>query len=180
MTQLHPVHIFYVWQMDEKNTVTSQTSYTVELQERTLYEGFCSLEYGPESSFYTTFYFNLSNDGTQFSPQMFMYTSLLVRRFKTFLERSKFLFWQVQIMNWNFKTYNPFWSIWMLYVFFIEHFNVLGLSLIFDMPLMHFQSGYCYINGTCIHSWTFKSNNSCWQCLASSNAIDWTWGMYDP
>lgn len=59
--------------MDEKYTVSSQTSYTVELQERTLYEGFCSLEYGPESSFYTTFHFNMSNDGTQFSPQYTVY-----------------------------------------------------------------------------------------------------------
>lgn len=48
------------------------------------------------------------------------------------------------------------------------------------MQLLYFQSGYCYINGTCIQSGTFKSNDSCLQCLASSNVFDWTFGMYDP
>lgn len=59
--------------MDGNNIETSETSYTVALQERTLYEGFCSLEHGLGLSYYTTFHFNLSNDGTQFSPQYTVY-----------------------------------------------------------------------------------------------------------
>lgn len=48
------------------------------------------------------------------------------------------------------------------------------------ITVMQFQSGYCFINGTCIQSGTLKSNDSCWRCLALSNAFDWTWGMYGP
>eukprot|EP00105_Crassostrea_gigas_P015202 XP_011432123.1 PREDICTED: von Willebrand factor D and EGF domain-containing protein [Crassostrea gigas] len=117
-------------EIDDKNTVTSQISYTVELQERTLYEGLCGLEYGSGSTFYTTFHFNLSNDGTQFSPlyTVYVYQSAC----QTF-----------QNISGNIKV--------------------------------TLQSGYCFINGTCIQSGTFKSNDSCWQCLALSNAFDWTW-----
>lgn len=59
--------------MSENNIITSRISYTVDLQERTLYEGFCGLKYAQESTFYTSFHFNLSNNGTQFSPQYTVY-----------------------------------------------------------------------------------------------------------
>lgn len=53
--------------------MTSVTSYRVKLEERTLFEGYCGLEYGLERSWITTFQFNLSNDGTQFTNSYTVY-----------------------------------------------------------------------------------------------------------
>ena len=43
----------------------------MQLEERTLFEGYVSLQYGQENTWITTFRFNMSNDDTQFSE---MYT----------------------------------------------------------------------------------------------------------
>lgn len=53
--------------------MTSVTSYRVKLEESTLFEGYCGLEYGLERSWITTFQFNLSNDGTQFTNSYTVY-----------------------------------------------------------------------------------------------------------
>nr|XP_022293366.1 von Willebrand factor D and EGF domain-containing protein-like [Crassostrea virginica] len=55
------------------NSVMSATSYSVNLEERTLFEGYCSLQYGPATSWITAFRFNLSNDGTQYSENYTVY-----------------------------------------------------------------------------------------------------------
>ena len=51
----------------------SATSYSVNLEERTLFEGYCSLQYGPATSWITAFRFNISNDGTQYSENYTVY-----------------------------------------------------------------------------------------------------------
>jgi hypothetical protein len=47
--------------------ITSQESYQVQLDARTLYEGACSLLYGNNDTWVTEFVFALSNDGSQFT-----------------------------------------------------------------------------------------------------------------
>lgn len=49
------------------------TSYDTKLEERTMFEGYCSLEYGSGNSWITSFQFNLSNDGTQFTDSHTVY-----------------------------------------------------------------------------------------------------------
>nr|XP_022287798.1 uncharacterized protein LOC111100335 [Crassostrea virginica] len=65
----------YVTRLDlqgnESDTGVSTEFYTVQLEERTLFEGYVSLQYGQENTWITTFRFNMSNDDTQFSE---MYT----------------------------------------------------------------------------------------------------------
>ncbi|XP_065927240.1 von Willebrand factor D and EGF domain-containing protein isoform X2 [Magallana gigas] len=62
---------------NENNTVALSTSYNTKLEERTMFEGYCSLEYGSGNSWITSFQFNLSNDGTQFTDlhTVFIYQS---------------------------------------------------------------------------------------------------------
>ncbi|XP_078340873.1 von Willebrand factor D and EGF domain-containing protein-like [Crassostrea virginica] len=54
-------------QGNESDTRVSTEFYTVKLEERTLFEGYLSLQYGQENTWITTFKFNMSNDNTQFS-----------------------------------------------------------------------------------------------------------------
>ncbi|XP_061171058.1 von Willebrand factor D and EGF domain-containing protein-like [Saccostrea echinata] len=60
-------------ELSETNTVSAQEKYTVNLEERTLYEGYCKLEYATTPSWVTFFTFNISNDGNQFSNSFEVY-----------------------------------------------------------------------------------------------------------
>ena len=75
-------HVFYFnfhplptisFQINGSKFVMSTTSYHVRLEERTLFEGYCSLQYGPESSWITRFQFSLSNDGNHYSENYSVY-----------------------------------------------------------------------------------------------------------
>ena len=60
-------------QINGSRSVLSTTSYNVRLAERTLFEGYCSLQYGLESSWITKFQFSLSNDGNHYSENYYVY-----------------------------------------------------------------------------------------------------------
>nr|XP_022339990.1 von Willebrand factor D and EGF domain-containing protein-like isoform X1 [Crassostrea virginica]XP_022339999.1 von Willebrand factor D and EGF domain-containing protein-like isoform X1 [Crassostrea virginica] len=60
-------------QGNESDTGVSSASYTVQLEERTLFEGYVSLQYSQENAWITTFKFNMSNDDTQFSEMYTVY-----------------------------------------------------------------------------------------------------------
>lgn len=115
---------------NENNTVALVTQYNTKLEERTLFEGYCSLEYGSGDSWITAFQFNISNDGTQFTDSHTVYI------------------YQSACQTFNNDSGNVYFTL---------------------------QNGFCYINGTCIETGTFKSNESCWQCLPLFNTFDWTW-----
>lgn len=68
---LHGCFVFI--QNNENNTVALVTQYNTKLEERTLFEGYCSLEYGSGDSWITAFQFNISNDGTQFTDSHTVY-----------------------------------------------------------------------------------------------------------
>ena len=52
----------------------STIDYEANLQERTLFEGFCPLEYTSDNHWVTEFTFNISNDGSRFTDIYFVYT----------------------------------------------------------------------------------------------------------
>lgn len=52
----------------------SVKEYDVSLQERTLVEGFCPLEYSSNNHWVTEFTFNISNDGSRFTENFHVYT----------------------------------------------------------------------------------------------------------
>ena len=52
----------------------STTDYEVTLQERTLFEGYCLLEYSSDDHWVTEFTFNVSNDGSRFTENFNVYT----------------------------------------------------------------------------------------------------------
>nr|XP_022317659.1 von Willebrand factor D and EGF domain-containing protein-like [Crassostrea virginica] len=60
-------------EINGSKSVMSTTSYHVRLEERTLFEGYCSLQFGPESSWITRFQFSLSNDGNRYSENYSVY-----------------------------------------------------------------------------------------------------------
>nr|XP_022290347.1 uncharacterized protein LOC111101985 [Crassostrea virginica] len=60
-------------EVNEHSFVMSTTSYTVRLEESTLYEGYCSLQYNSDTSWITLFHFRLSKDATQFSETYTVY-----------------------------------------------------------------------------------------------------------
>ncbi|XP_048767376.2 uncharacterized protein LOC125674294 [Ostrea edulis] len=59
-------------EITETKNISSQESYTVSLEERTLYEGYCRLDYSLTNTWSTTFEFKISNDGTQFSEMYYV------------------------------------------------------------------------------------------------------------
>ena len=67
-------HFYYQsLQINGSKSVMSTGSYNVRLEERTLFEGYCRLQYGLESSWITKFQFNLSNDGNHYSENYLVY-----------------------------------------------------------------------------------------------------------
>lgn len=48
--------------------------YVVGLEERTMFEGFCPLEYDTTNHWVTIFSFNVSNDGSRFTENFHVYT----------------------------------------------------------------------------------------------------------
>lgn len=60
--------------MKEDGTSLSVVDYVVSLEERTLFEGFCSLEYEQVNHWVTEFSFNISNDGSRFTENFYVYT----------------------------------------------------------------------------------------------------------
>ena len=61
------------FKINENATVVSVSSYTVHLKERTLFEGYCSLQYAATSPWITEFQFRLSNDGTHYTKSYNVY-----------------------------------------------------------------------------------------------------------
>ena len=62
-----------IFQINENNSVLLTTNYSIEFEERTMFEGYCTLYYGSYSPWITRFLFSLSNDGTQFSESYSVY-----------------------------------------------------------------------------------------------------------
>nr|XP_022309439.1 uncharacterized protein LOC111115119 [Crassostrea virginica] len=58
---------------NENNSVLIATNYSIGFEERTLFEGFCSLYYGSNPLWITKFLFHLSNDGSHFSESYSVY-----------------------------------------------------------------------------------------------------------
>lgn len=52
----------------------SVVDYVVSLEERTLFEGFCPLEYNTNNHWVTILSFNVSNDGSRFTENFHVYT----------------------------------------------------------------------------------------------------------
>nr|XP_022321514.1 uncharacterized protein LOC111123472 isoform X2 [Crassostrea virginica] len=115
-------------EINENNSVLLTTNYSIEFEERTMFEGYCTLYYGSYSPWITRFLFSLSNDGSQFSESYSVYVYQSVCQ--TFQNDSGDI-----------------------------HFTL--------------QTGYCYINGRCIQSGTFKHNNTCLQCQPRIDVYEW-------
>lgn len=58
----------------EDGSSVSIDDYVVGLEERTLFEGFCPLEYDSSNHWVTEFSFNISNDGSRFTENFQVYT----------------------------------------------------------------------------------------------------------
>lgn len=89
----------------------STTSYNVRLEENTLYEGSCSLQYGPKTSWITMFHFNLSNDATQVSEtyRVYVYQS----ECQTFHNNSGIISFTLQVSKFE-SNLNVFRSIFVM------------------------------------------------------------------
>lgn len=57
----------FLLKINENGTVTTVSSYEVRLKERTLFEGYCTLEFNDKPSWMTVFQFNLTTDGRHYS-----------------------------------------------------------------------------------------------------------------
>lgn len=60
--------------MNEEGTSISVVNYVIGLEERTLFEGYCPLEYDTSNNWVTEFSFNISNDGSRFTENFQVYT----------------------------------------------------------------------------------------------------------
>ena len=64
----------YSLKLRENGTTLTTTDYQVNLQERTLFEGYCPLEYSSDDHWVTEFTFNVSNDGSRYTENFHVYT----------------------------------------------------------------------------------------------------------
>ena len=69
---INDTYVFF--KLREDGTTLSTTHYEADLQERTLFEGFCPLEYSNDEHWVTEFTFNISNDGSRFTENYNVYT----------------------------------------------------------------------------------------------------------
>ena len=101
-----------LFQINHKNSVISTTSYTTFLEERTLFEGFCSLQHGADTPWITKFTFNLSNDDNYYSENftVFVYNSPC----QTIHNDSGNVYFTLQVCLWFYKLYVFFYS-WSLF-----------------------------------------------------------------
>lgn len=60
--------------MREDGSYVSMAEYVVGLEERTLFEGFCPLNYDRTNHWVTEYSFNVSNDGSIFTDNFHVYT----------------------------------------------------------------------------------------------------------
>nr|XP_022289580.1 von Willebrand factor D and EGF domain-containing protein-like isoform X2 [Crassostrea virginica] len=116
-------------EVNMSNVAVSTTFYNVPLEERTLFEGYCSLQYNQETSWITRFNFNISNHDMQYS-----------NTYSVYVYQSNCQIFQNDTGN--------------------IHFDL--------------QTGYCFINGTCIHDGTSKQNSDCWKCRPEIDLYGWT------
>lgn len=73
VTRIYVMMGFFI-KLKEDGTSLSIVDYVVNLEERTLFEGFCSLDYEQDSHWVTEFSFNISNDGSRFTENFHVYT----------------------------------------------------------------------------------------------------------
>ena len=92
-----------IFKINENATVVSVSSYTIKLKERTLFEGYCSLQYAATSPWITEFQFRLSNDGTHYtkSYNMYVYQS----QCQTLINETRNISFNLQVIRINFIVF---------------------------------------------------------------------------
>nr|XP_022312815.1 uncharacterized protein LOC111117870 isoform X2 [Crassostrea virginica] len=144
----------------------SIVDYEANLQERTLFEGFCPLEYTSDDHWVTEFTFNISNDGSRFTDIYFVYTyQSLCQEYQnntgtvTFLFKDGFCYInnkcildgstdeknKCNICNTNKMKYE--WS---------------------------FNPDHCFIDGNCYESGDINGTNPCSACMPTISTATWS------
>lgn len=65
--------LFLFFQIDANGTIFTNNSFTVSLQEQTLFEASCALIYETSESWFTEFDFSVTNDGEKFTEKYSVY-----------------------------------------------------------------------------------------------------------
>lgn len=121
---------WYYWcvsfiKLKEDGTSLSVVDYVVSLEERTLFEGFCSLEYEQVNHWVTEFSFNISNDGSRFTENFYVYTyQSLCQEYRNDTGNITFIF-KVKAFRHSFKFNFPFLkSIKRYLIYFLIWLNI--------------------------------------------------------
>nr|XP_022310403.1 uncharacterized protein LOC111115834 isoform X2 [Crassostrea virginica] len=144
----------------------SMVDYEANLQERTLFEGFCPLEYTSDDHWVTAFTFNISNDGSRFTEIYFVYTyQSLCQEYQnntgtvTFLFKDGFCYINNKCIpdgstdednNCNICNANRMKYEWS------------------------FNPGHCFIDGICYKSGDINGTNPCSVCMPTTNTTTWS------
>ncbi|XP_061167273.1 uncharacterized protein LOC133176126 [Saccostrea echinata] len=150
----------------ENGTVLSETNYESSLQERTLFEGYCPLNYNTDDNWVTEFRFNVSNDGSRYTDNYNIYTyQSLCQKLKNDTGNITFIFKDgyCYINNTCVADGDT------------NKDNVCDIcNTASDKYQWSFNTGHCFINGKCFTAGAINETNPCSVCNPSLNITAWS------
>nr|XP_034320141.1 uncharacterized protein LOC117687527 isoform X50 [Crassostrea gigas] len=150
----------------EDRTFVSEVDYVVGLEERTLFEGFCPLEYDTTNHWVTEFSFNISNDGSRFTENFQVYTyQSLCQEYRndtgniTFVFKDGYCFINNScVADGSTNTHNKC--------------DICNTSR--STHEWSYNEGHCLISGVCYKSGEINGTNPCSICDPSLDKTTWS------
>ncbi|XP_062601346.1 uncharacterized protein LOC134263057 isoform X2 [Saccostrea cucullata] len=137
-----------------------------KLEERTLFEGYCPLEYASTPTWVTYFIFNVSNDGRSFTENYNVYT------------------YQSLCQEYHNKSGKISFTFKEGYCFVDGRCIADGkrnpknkcdiCNVAKDKYSWTFNEGHCYINGSCIKDGELNMKNPCEICIIEKSVTSWS------
>ncbi|XP_062578161.1 LOW QUALITY PROTEIN: uncharacterized protein LOC134240066 [Saccostrea cucullata] len=150
----------------EDGSVLSEINYESSLQERTLFEGYCPLDYNTDEHWVSEFRFNVSNDGSRYTENYSVYTyQSLCQELKNDTGNITFIFKDgyCYINNTCVAAGDT---------------NKDNLCDICDTASNKYQwsfnAGHCFIDGKCSTRGAINGTNPCSVCNPSINITSWS------
>ncbi|XP_062603711.1 uncharacterized protein LOC134265508, partial [Saccostrea cucullata] len=150
----------------EDGAVLSEINYESGLQERTLFEGYCPLDYNTDVHWVSVFRFNVSNDGSRYTENYNVYTyQSLCQELKNDTGNITFIFKDgyCYINNTCVAAGDT---------------NKDNLCDICDTESNKYQwsfnAGHCFIDGQCYTNGAINGTNPCSVCNPSINITSWS------
>uniref|UniRef100_A0A8W8NV44 VWFD domain-containing protein n=1 Tax=Magallana gigas TaxID=29159 RepID=A0A8W8NV44_MAGGI len=152
--------------LQEDGSCVSMAEYVVGLEERTMFEGYCPLDYDTTNHWVTEYSFNISNDGSRFTDNFHVYTyQSLCQEYRNDTGNITFIFKNGYCFINNSCVGDGSTNT-------INKCDICNTSKSkYDWS---YNEGHCYISGICYKSGDFDGNNPCSICDPSVDKTAWS------